>query len=452
MEPSVTLNKTIRINIGGTTFKSYVKTLTTFPDSKLANLEKEKDSFDFDQNEYFFDRNPILFTYILDSFRKGAVHLPKDICGTTFKKELEFWEIPQHYVAPCCWEALYGSEDDIETVNLLIKSFQQNSNLALMSQEKMDVRTRLWLFLDEPKSSRYALVWSVFISFVILAATLVDSLSTVDSFQENFTEPQIKLLSKFADALDFDNATLEKLATIKPRTYLLYANAIFHVILTLELALSFIVCSNKRSFVCFTRLIACFGYMSYWISFTVYFNLKYLESIHALMVQLVFGYLSIFKIARLFYLTRGVPAFRLICLTFSSSKQELKILIFLLGIFVCVFGYVLFAAELLQNSNITNIFTAIYWALITLTTVGYGNYVPSTVAGHVIAGACAVCGVLVLALPVGIIVSKFYKYYDYHRYTVIHAQTREGPCLRMRKNTPSESNSLIEEIELVPTE
>jgi hypothetical protein len=192
--------------------------------------------------------------------------------------------------------------------------------------------------------------------------------------------------------------------------------------------------------------------MSYWISFTIYFNVKYIGSVNVLMIQLVFGYLSIFKIARLFYLTKRVPAFRLICLTFASSKQELTILVFLLGILVCVFGYFLFAAELLHDSNIDNIFTAIYWALITLTTVGYGNYVPSTVVGHVVAGACAVCGVLVIALPVGIIVSKFYKYYNFYKYIKMHSRYKELLPAQIKefKTVPSESNSLLEEVGLKP--
>lgn len=256
------------------------------------------------------------------------------------------------------------------------------------------------------------------------------------------------ILTKFADALNLKNETLEELESIKPVTYLLYTNMVFHAILTLELIFSFFVCQDKKAFVCFMRLMACFGYISYWISITIFFNLKYIGSVNTLIVEWIFGYLSIFKVARLFYFAKCVPAFRVISLTFSSSKQELKILVFLLGILVFVFGYLLFAAELLRDSNIDNLFTAIYWALITLTTVGYGNYVPTTVAGHVVAGACAFCGVLVLALPVGIIVSKFFKYYNYYQYIKTHTKTKEESHVKTKDRVSWESNSLMEEIDL----
>lgn len=89
---------------------------------------------------------------------------------------------------------------------------------------------------------------------------------------------------------------------------------------------------------------------------------------------------------------------------------------------VCIFGYVMFVAEFFQNSSISNVFMGMYWALITLTTVGYGDYVPETIFGHVIAGACAVCGVIVIALPVGVIASSFSTFYNYHKYVERHVQ------------------------------
>jgi hypothetical protein len=149
----------VKLNIGGTIFKCYAETLKTFPDSKLARLnDNQKGAFDFKEEEYFFDRDPNLFSYILDSYRKGAIHLPKEICGTTFKAELEFWDVSPRHVASCCWEALYRSEDDKQTMDTLIQRIQQNPNMLLMQEEKLTLRAKLWLFFDEPGSSKLALV------------------------------------------------------------------------------------------------------------------------------------------------------------------------------------------------------------------------------------------------------------------------------------------------------
>lgn len=148
----------IRLNIGGTCFQTFCETLQTFPESKLANLSKLSSFYDAENDEYFFDRNPVLFAFILDSYHKEEIHLPSDICGPTFKKELEFWELSLSHVAPCCWEAFYKSEDDIETVNKLLVNYTQNEKMCLMMDHKKQWRRKLWLFLEDPKSSHLATV------------------------------------------------------------------------------------------------------------------------------------------------------------------------------------------------------------------------------------------------------------------------------------------------------
>ena len=257
-------------------------------------------------------------------------------------------------------------------------------------------------------------IWSVIIAFVILASILAESLSTLDVFQGEHTEQEMTAFKNFPDSVYFSNSTIERIRTLKPNTYLVLIIAILNAILTLELVIGFIVCPCKKTYVtCVSRVLACIGYIAFWVSNSILLNLQHVSSMYVVMIEVIFGYLSILKITRLFYISKNVPASRLILLTFKSTKEEMKILVFLLGICVFIYGYFLFAAEFLHNEKIDNIFKALYWALITLTTVGYGDYVPVTSVGHVIAGSCAVCGVIVLALPVGVIASKFYRYYSY---------------------------------------
>ena len=56
-----------------------------------------------------------------------------------------------------------------------------------------------------------------------------------------------------------------------------------------------------------------------------------------------------------------------------------------------------------------NIAESIYWAIITLTTVGYGNIVPVTVAGKILAAFIMILGYAVIAVPTGIVSSEFTK-------------------------------------------
>ena len=50
-----------------------------------------------------------------------------------------------------------------------------------------------------------------------------------------------------------------------------------------------------------------------------------------------------------------------------------------------------------------------WWAIVTMTTVGYGDAVPVTVAGKVVAGATMICGIIVIALPISVLGNNFTK-------------------------------------------
>ena len=88
------------INVGGKRHETYASTLQTIPDTRLAWLAE---NFSATKQEYFFDRNPELFGIILNYYRTGQLHAPRDFCGPLFKAELEFWGIAETEMEACCW-------------------------------------------------------------------------------------------------------------------------------------------------------------------------------------------------------------------------------------------------------------------------------------------------------------------------------------------------------------
>jgi hypothetical protein len=96
----------IRINICGTIFECHSKTLKTFKEFRLTKLHVQ--TTHSARNEYFYDRNPLMFNGILDSCRKGTIHLPKDICRASFSEELDYWGVSPSHVAPCCWDLIFS--------------------------------------------------------------------------------------------------------------------------------------------------------------------------------------------------------------------------------------------------------------------------------------------------------------------------------------------------------
>lgn len=173
-------NDVLSIDVCGTVFKTKLSTLKTIPDSRLGNISKTDTGLSL-----FFDRDPECFKHILSAYRDGELHVPKDVCPQRFRREIEFWEIPIKLLAPCCWKAFYGTDEDLLITGSLLQHHKQpkapsnkvaeiaenelvskqiNSiNKMLKKQENQKCEPRmnqLWLFLEEPASSSAAKVSS----------------------------------------------------------------------------------------------------------------------------------------------------------------------------------------------------------------------------------------------------------------------------------------------------
>ena len=121
-------------------------------------------------------------------------------------------------------------------------------------------------------------------------------------------------------------------------------------------------------------------------------------------------------ILRLFKLTRHSPGLKILIHTFKASSKELTLLVFFLVLGMVIFASLVYYAERL-HTNPKNDFKSIpeglWWAVVTMTTVGYGDMVPKTYAGIIVGSLCALSGVLVIALPVPVIVSNFSMFYSH---------------------------------------
>uniref|UniRef100_A0A0L8HTU5 Ion transport domain-containing protein n=1 Tax=Octopus bimaculoides TaxID=37653 RepID=A0A0L8HTU5_OCTBM len=145
------------------------------------------------------------------------------------------------------------------------------------------------------------------------------------------------------------------------------------------------------------------------------------------------NFLRIFRALRIFRLVRYVPGLWIMLYTFKASFWDLLLMICFMIVGMIVFATFIYYAE---DHNIRNIPLGLWWALITMTTVGYGDVYPTSNVGYLVGSLCAVTGLLMVGFTVPIIVNHFVMYYK-HMQSMQQAQKREEKTKkemdRMRK-------------------
>uniref|UniRef100_A0A8C4WSJ9 Potassium voltage-gated channel, shaker-related subfamily, member 4 n=1 Tax=Eptatretus burgeri TaxID=7764 RepID=A0A8C4WSJ9_EPTBU len=347
------------LNISGMRFETAERTLANFPNTLLGDPARRKLYHHPTRDEIFFDRHCETFPAILHYYQSGGMlKRPGHVPFIVFRNELEFFDLGEEAMGA------FLEEEGLSVA----KEFQ-------LPREGW--KHRLWIFLEKPDSSYVAYLFSlVSLAIVLLSVTAycVNRCTQNDPF--------------------------------------FVVECVCVIWFTLELGAYYICSPNKLRF--FQNAMNIIDMASI-LPFYIQLIFLLITNRNKSYISLLQG-LSLVRVLRVLKLSRHFCGLRVLGKTLMSSFREILVLIVFLFIGVIIFASLVYYTELNRGDTpLESIPEAFWWAVVTMTTVGYGDITPLTPMGKFVGSLCAISGVLVVALPVPFVVQNFKFHYEAER-------------------------------------
>ncbi|KAM3618843.1 uncharacterized protein V6R79_025726 [Siganus canaliculatus] len=378
----------IILNVSGRRFQTWRNTLDRYPDTLLGSSEKEF-FYNEETKEYFFDRDPDVFRSVLNFYRTGKLHYPRYECISSYDEELAFFGIVPEIIGDCCYEEYKDRKR--ENAERLMDDQEDNKDAKLPN---MTFRETMWRAFENPHTSTMALVFYYVTGFFIAVSVITNVVETVPCGSS----------------------------------------------------------PNQKEVPCGERYTVAFFCMD--TACVMIFTVEYLMRLFAAPSRYRFmrSVMSIIDVVAIlpYYIglvmTDNEDGLRILGYTLKSCASELGFLLFSLTMAIIIFATVMFYAEKgSSSSKFTSIPASFWYTIVTMTTLGYGDMVPKTIAGKIFGSICSLSGVLVIALPVPVIVSNFSRiYHQNQRADKRRAQkVQKARLARIRISKTGSSNAFL---------
>nr|XP_032805547.1 potassium voltage-gated channel subfamily A member 7-like [Petromyzon marinus] len=441
------------INVSGARFETRRATLARFPATLLGNAHRLARHYDAQQNEYFFERHRDSFAAILHFYQSsGRLQRPTMVPIDIFWDEIRYFDLGDKVLSQLREEEGMDPTEDLVNPNA-------------MPVHTRGFHSHLWLLFESPESSNAARVIAIVSVFVIVVSIVIFCLETLPEFREEETHFKQGLAGNTTDTTNvvdpfflvettcmvwFSFEFIVRLIACpcKPTFIRDLMNVIdliailpYFITLITDLTGSMVpeyvseaaTTTNAYSSVATSLATASPGTAD---SISEIVPAGGLPSVTGnngrggtvtagtgssgsggqTMSLAIIRVVRLVRVFRIFKLSRHSKGLQILGQTLKASMRELGLLIFFLFIGVILFSSAAYFVEADDpDSHFTSIPDAFWWAVVTMTTVGYGDMRPITLGGKIVGSLCAIAGVLTVALPVPVIVSNFNFFYQRER-------------------------------------
>jgi len=194
---------------------------------------------------------------------------------------------------------------------------------------------------------------------------------------------------------------LDSVASIQSKYgfYLYLVEWLFTILFTLEYFLRIISVGRPLSYIT-----SFFGVIDLLAILPTYVSMFVPGSQYLLVIRI----LRILRIFRVLKLVQYIREIKLLKTALIESRRKITVFLFTILTLVIIFGSLMYLIEGPPN-GFTSIPRSIYWAIVTLTTVGYGDISPNTAFGQFLASLIMIMGYAIIAVPTGIVTAAMVR-------------------------------------------
>ncbi|XP_052820039.1 potassium voltage-gated channel protein egl-36-like [Mya arenaria] len=334
----------------------------------------------------FLERNPAAFQCILQYHQGGQLHMPSEMCPSIFQREMEFWGLKKSALSKCCLVKYIGYFDDQAVLKVY---FALNAILVLVSLFALIAGThpvfQRELNLDEWKEY-YGAEW--------------------DKYRHLFDDTAPEPESEGSELEPLPEGSMTRYTALDITEYVCVA------LFSIDLIIRCIFCPNRIRllFYSFLHWVDVFALLVMYIQYLfeyIYPREKYeasfLDVLHCM---------QIIRVLRLFRLVKHSTGFLVLLYAFKASYREMLLMVMFLLVAMMIFSTMAFFSG---DDTFSTIPDSFWWAIVTMTTVGYGDVVPKEALSKLVGVLCAISGVCLLAVIIPIFVNNFMLFYSYSK-------------------------------------
>ncbi|XP_058860365.1 potassium voltage-gated channel subfamily G member 1-like [Acipenser ruthenus] len=425
------------INVGGIKYLLPWTTLEDFPLTRLGQLKfctnfdeimSLCDDYDVTCNEFFFDRNPGAFRTIMTFLRVGKLRMLREVCALSFQEELLYWGIEEDSLDWCCKRKYLQKIEEFNEMYKREELTETDQPCEVPPVTRLGhCMGKLRDMVERPQSGLPGKIFAC-LSVLFVTITAVNlSISTMPALREE-----------------------EENGECSQMCYNIFiVESVCVAWFSLEFTLRFIQARSKFDFLKTPlNLIDIFAILPYYITLLVDITSaddkkpgsgnNYLDK-----VGLVLRILRALRILYVMRLARHSLGLQTLGLTARRCTREFGLLLLFLCVAIALFSPLLYLIEneMSGSQDFTSIPACYWWAVITMTTVGYGDMVPRSIPGQVVALSSILSGILLMAFPVTSIFHTFSRSY-------IELKQKQQRDMRRRTHFLFKTKSQLSDISL----